>query len=945
MLRKYLYTVILLIMLVQLLGSLDTASAQEGIEPASQTQALLYDEARTVYLGNLARRDNGVPPLRWNLQLTDAARWYAWDSIVNRPGDFCGHQDTLGRWPNERALLFGYLGSAGAENSICGYGINPEASINAWMSSSGHRDNLLDANSREIGVGYYQLGSGRGYGVQDFGSDSAYAPVIIENEAPNTTSANVNLYIYNRSNSGGFAGSDAATQMMVSNDAQFCNASWEPFSTNKSWTLADGAGWRNLYVKTRDNLNRTATVSDTIYLGSNIPLNELGPAQMSTTQSQVTILNLTGGTLPQVQFSPGWVVDDTNESFKKWSGNGERVNDSAAWGGTAYRLFPGDGESYAWANDWNFIRDTPLVAYFRFKVNNNTSSSEVGRISVDGSGTTYGPVILHGTDFTAPNQYQEFAISFVNNTNPDNSWLTFNFWRSGNADLYLDAVSIFSAPQTVASPLTWTIPGNNYRGQGIWARYTNGSQFSNIFDAVTDQEFPFTISGAAGLAGTTLLYNQCTPMTITADTSNNYSIRMSRGWTGTITPYKKGYLFSPLSRTYSDLENTQTNQNYTAQFCGSCADVNTMLAGDFTAPYTLDVNQSRRDSYTSMNKGPAVIMSTNSVPIIASQRVLYGEGSYSEMMGLPAAQVTKEYLFPYYNNVAMDSQLRVSNVGGAGTTISVYLGVDKIDEYTLAAGGASRKNYAGRNGGPLRVTSSASDILATTRVLYGGNSYSELMGLPVEQLTKEYLFPYYNNVAMNSQLRVSNVGGVDTTITVYLGTTQIDSYSLAAGGATRKNYTGRNSGPLRVTSSDSDILTTIRVLYGDGSYSELMGFPAGQLAQSYWYPVYDNTAVSSQLRVSNVGSNITTITVYAGGTQIDSYTLAAGGATRKNYSQNTGPLHVVSSSQPILTTIRLLYGNSYYEMTGLPESQLSTQYFFPWYNNKAMESELRFAVP
>ena len=130
------------------------------------------------------------------------------------------------------------------------------------------------------------------------------------------------------------------------------------------------------------------------------------------------------------------------------------------------------------------------------------------------------------------------------------------------------------------------------------------------------------------------------------------------------------------------------------------------------------------------------------------------------------------------------------------------------------------------------------------------------------------------------------------------------------------------------------------------NHSRLDPFPASQLAQEYWYPVYDNATLDSQLRVSNVGSDTTHITVYAGGVQIDSYDLGKGAATRKNYPQNTGPLQVVSSTQPILTTIRLLYaGNSYYEMTGLPEGQLSTQYFFPWYNNKAMSSELRFAVP
>jgi hypothetical protein len=149
-----------------------------------------------------------------------------------------------------------------------------------------------------------------------------------------------------------------------------------------------------------------------------------------------------------------------------------------------------------------------------------------------------------------------------------------------------------------------------------------------------------------------------------------------------------------------------------------------------------------------------------------------------------------------------------------------------------------------------------------------------------------------------------------------------------------------------VTSSASNILTTIRVLYDNNSYSELMGFPASQLAQSYWYPVYDNVALDSQLRVSNVGSATTHVTVYAGGDQIDSYDLGKGAATRKTYPRNTGPLHVVSSTQPILTTVRTLYGGgSYYEMTGLPESQFSTQFFFPWYNNTAMSSELRIAIP
>ena len=183
-----------------------------------------------------------------------------------------------------------------------------------------------------------------------------------------------------------------------------------------------------------------------------------------------------------------WLADDTHESFGKLWGNGERINDAAAWGGTAYRLYPGDGESFAWVNDWKFtIKNTPLVAYFRLKVNDNTSSSEVARISVLGGNTEYGPLTLQGTDFAESNQYQEFALNFTFNPTSNDPFLMFNFWRSGNADLYVDAVSIFSMPQAITSPVMWAVPGNNYRGQGIWVRYTNGSQFSDISEAESVQ--------------------------------------------------------------------------------------------------------------------------------------------------------------------------------------------------------------------------------------------------------------------------------------------------------------------------------------------------------------------------------------------------------------------------------------------------------------------------
>lgn len=51
------------------LGCLTIAPAL-AFDPTTQTPALLLDEAMTVYYGNLARRNAGQPPLRWNRQLT-----------------------------------------------------------------------------------------------------------------------------------------------------------------------------------------------------------------------------------------------------------------------------------------------------------------------------------------------------------------------------------------------------------------------------------------------------------------------------------------------------------------------------------------------------------------------------------------------------------------------------------------------------------------------------------------------------------------------------------------------------------------------------------------------------------------------------------------------------------------------------------------------------------
>ena len=948
-----------------------SAAAVQSYDPTVQTPALLYDEAQTVYLGNLARRDNGVPPLRWNRQLTHAARWYSWDSIENRAPGFCGHQDTNGQWPSDRIVIFGYLGFGGAENAYCGYNLTPQGAINGWMNSPGHRANLLDPNSREIGLGYYRLSDGRGYVTQDFGVDSVYAPAIIENEAVSTTNPNVTLYIYNRSAGGGFTSLGApVTQMMVSNNPYFEGAAWGPYSANKSWTLTGGTGWRNVYVKTRDRFNRTATVSDTVYLGSTVPLNELGPSQMSTRQTQVTLYDLNGGALPQVQFSPGWLGDDNSDAFAHWWGNGVRVNDAAAWGGTAFRLYPGAGESFAWMTEWRFpVANVPLVAYFRLKVNNNLSNAEVARISVDGGSTEYGPLSLQGTDFAASNQYQEFAINFSFTPVASDEFLKFQFWGSGSADVYVDAVSIFSAAQPVTSPLTWTIPGGNYRGQGIWVRYTNGTQFSGISEGITFQPPARTISGSAGTAGVTLGYVvQGVAKTVVSDTSGNYSFSIPNGWSGNVTPSHACYTFNPASRNYTNITANQTAQNYAASFNSGagCANINVSIAGANQGSFGVPSPGSTRASFPQVNNGPVKITSTNALPLLGAERVIYRVNgtntSFMEMMGLPNSQLDSTYWLPWYNNTDLDTQLRIANVSNSSASVTVFIGGAQMagTPFDLSAGESTRISFAGINNGPVRIVSTQ-NIVAAERVIYTASgvrtSFTELMALPDSQLDTTYWLPWYNNVDLDTQLRIGNVSGATATVNVYVGDVLRTPMPivLESGESTRVSFAGVNDGPVQVV-SDVPIVAAERVIYQvngkNTSFSEMMALPDSLLDTTYWLPWYNNADLDTQLRVANTTTSTATVHVYINGQEMQGspFTLTGGDSTRKIFSGiNNGPVQIVSNV-PIVAAERVIYkinnlNTSFTEMMALPDSQLATTYWLPWYNNLDLDTQLRFGVP
>ncbi len=458
----------------------------QGPEGKSVPNELIYNEQQTVYLTNLKRAEYGLPPMRWNKQLTEAARWFSRDSVENRSGGYCGHGDTNGEGPLERARHFGYYGSAGAENAYCGY-VTPQQAVAGWHNSPGHRNNMLNPDFWEVGLGYYRRpDDGRGYVAQGFGHDAAYPPVIINNEAIGTANPAVDLYIHsNAAADPPFTGLGSTVKMMIANDSCDFGTAWEPYSPTRAWTLAAGSGRRTVYVKLRDASGRSVVVSDDIYLGDSIPYQELSLAQASTRADQVNLYELDGGDLPLMQFSQGWVAE--MESGHLWWGNGQVANDSEASAGQAFRLDPGAGESFIWFITTDYPRNLSSQAYFRLKVDDNTISTPAIRISVKTNDVERDILTLKGTDFAASGVYQEFPLDFVQHDDPSSSpWLYFRVYRYGEATVYVDRVAVFTAPEPVQAGKTWPALNHNHRGGSIWVRYTdNAGSFSPITEAVT----------------------------------------------------------------------------------------------------------------------------------------------------------------------------------------------------------------------------------------------------------------------------------------------------------------------------------------------------------------------------------------------------------------------------------------------------------------------------
>jgi uncharacterized YkwD family protein/spore coat assembly protein SafA len=121
-------------------------------------------EHDVIELSNQERAKYGLGPLLPDWQASRVARHKSQDMRDKR---YFSHTSPTYGSPFDMLKAYKVLYRAAGENIAMGQ-TTPQAVVQGWMNSEGHRKNILNPNFTHIGVGYAEGGSGRYYWTQMF---------------------------------------------------------------------------------------------------------------------------------------------------------------------------------------------------------------------------------------------------------------------------------------------------------------------------------------------------------------------------------------------------------------------------------------------------------------------------------------------------------------------------------------------------------------------------------------------------------------------------------------------------------------------------------------------------------------------------------------------------------------------------------------------------------
>lgn len=127
----------------------------ESLNIPQLDQGVLSFESEVVRLVNAIRRESGLGELSLNWELSRVARYKSQDMADNF---YFSHTSPIYGSPFQMIQAFGLTYRTAGENIAYGYP-TPQAVVNSWMNSEGHRKNILNPSFTQIGVGYVSQGN------------------------------------------------------------------------------------------------------------------------------------------------------------------------------------------------------------------------------------------------------------------------------------------------------------------------------------------------------------------------------------------------------------------------------------------------------------------------------------------------------------------------------------------------------------------------------------------------------------------------------------------------------------------------------------------------------------------------------------------------------------------------------------------------------------------
>ena len=135
-------------------GNDSNGESQETPNVESESTQKSFED-QVLVLVNKERAHYGLRPLTMDESLRNVARVKSSDMSAN---NYFSHTSPTYGSPFDMLKQFGINYSSAAENIAQGY-TTPEAVVNGWMNSSGHRANILNASYTKIGIGYEANGN------------------------------------------------------------------------------------------------------------------------------------------------------------------------------------------------------------------------------------------------------------------------------------------------------------------------------------------------------------------------------------------------------------------------------------------------------------------------------------------------------------------------------------------------------------------------------------------------------------------------------------------------------------------------------------------------------------------------------------------------------------------------------------------------------------------